>query len=126
MILAVIFLSLCKNIGTIFYIAITKSYLTIRNWYHLKILKLNKIKSKCRNYRPQNTNKVSINETQIWDKTTKDSSSNASPTKSTKHIQIYKPSKLNQKQKQAKIVRNCKKIPVSPTNSVNICTYENV
>ena len=106
MILAVIFLSLCKNIGTIFYIAITKSYVAIRNWYHLKILKLNKIKSKCRNYRPQSTNKVSINETQIWDKTTKDSSSNSSPTESTKHIQIYKPSKLNKKQKQAKIVRN--------------------
>ena len=58
MILAVIFLSLCKNIGTIFYIAITKSYVAIRNWYHINILKINKLKLRHRQNIPQNTTQV--------------------------------------------------------------------
>ena len=108
MILGVILLSLCKNVGTIFYMVITKSYIGTRNWYHINILKRNRIKIKHRHNRPQSTTQVLINETQKCDANFKDSSSNSHSSKSTENRQISKPYRLSKRRKTVEVLDEIK------------------
>ena len=106
MILGVILLSLCKNIGTIFYMVITKSYIETRNWYHINILKRNRIKIKRKQNKSQRITQVSISETQKCKKNSKGSSSNSHSSNQIKHQEVPKTDRNISKRRKTVVVIN--------------------